>query len=126
MFDDELVGLNKGTPAQILEHILKKKWAMQPDDKDQIVMYHKFEFKEGEMHRELQSYMVLTGENAEQTAMSQTVGLPLGIAAKLMLQGKLHLPGVQIPVKREIYNPILEELAQHGIEFVEREVEIAS
>lgn len=124
MFDDEPVGLAKGTPAQVLEHILSKKWAMQPEDKDQIVMYHKFNFLEGDNPREMQSYMVLTGKNAEQTAMSQTVGLPLGIAAKLMLQGKLHIPGVQIPVKQEIYDPILAELALHGIEFIERELEL--
>ena len=124
MFDDELVGLKEGTPAQILEHILKKKWTPRKDEKDMIVMWHKFVFKEGERAREIQAYMVVLGDDRNQTAMAKTVGLPLGIAAKMVLNGQIKLAGVQIPTRREIYKPVLNELEAMGFEFSEREIDL--
>jgi len=53
--------------------------------------------------------------------MARTVGLPLGISAKLLLEGKIGLKGVQIPVTPELYLPVLAELDKEGIRFVETE-----
>ncbi len=122
MFDDVPVGLTKGTPAQILEHILNKKWALTPTDKDMIVMWHKFDYFEGDTHKQIQAHLVVTGEDAVHTAMSKTVGWPLATAAKLYLQGKLPQTGVQIPTTADIYGPILEELQSLGIRMEEYEV----
>ena len=122
IFDDTLVGLDKGTPAQILEHILKKRWALRDEDKDMIVMWHKFEFVDGGRIREIHSHMVNIGDDQERTAMARTVGLPLGIAAMMVLDGKINLTGVQLPINKEIYNPILAELSKFGIEFHETEI----
>lgn len=123
MFDDELVGLKQGTPAQILEHILKKKWTLEPEDKDMIVMWHKFNFLKGGKPHQIESSMVALGDDEVNTAMSKTVGLPLAIAAKLILQGKIKLSGVHVPIKKEIYEPVLAELTNTGLVFNEREVE---
>lgn len=123
MFSDELVGLEKGTPAQILEHILKKKWTLDPTDHDMIVMWHKFNYIENGEAKQIESHMVAIGDDDTNTAMSKTVGLPLAITAKLILQGKIDLSGVYIPTKKEIYQPVLEELEQMGFEFSEREVD---
>ncbi|MEQ8904765.1 saccharopine dehydrogenase C-terminal domain-containing protein [Ekhidna sp.] len=123
MFENELVGLNQGTPAQILEHILKKKWTLNPEDKDMIVMWHKFNFTDDGKPRQIESSMVALGDDDVNTAMSKTVGLPLAIAAKLILQGKINLSGVQVPIRKEIYEPVLEELTNTGLSFNEREVE---
>ena len=120
LFEDELVGLDKGTPAQILEHILKKKWAMKEEDIDMIVMWHKFDFLDNGKAREVHSHCVVKGQNSEDTAMSMTVGLPLGIAAKMILNGKIKAKGVQVPIVREIYAPILAELETNGITFEEK------
>ncbi|WP_421876203.1 saccharopine dehydrogenase family protein [Marinoscillum sp.] len=122
LFSEELVGLDKGSPAQILEHILKKKWTLSPQDKDMIVMWHKFNYIADGKPKEIQSHMVAVGDDSVNTAMSKTVGLPLAIASKLVLQGKLKTPGVHIPTIKEIYEPILDELEQMGFEFSEREV----
>ncbi len=122
MFDEEPVGLMKGTPAQVLEHILKKKWTIGPEKKDQIVMWHLFDYEEEGQTKRIRSAMVATGENASDTAMSKTVGLPLGIATKLLMEGKIEARGVQIPITPEFYNPILDELETLGFEFVEEEV----
>ena len=123
IFDEEPIGLNKGTPAQILEHILKKKWTLEPEDKDMIVMWHKFNFISKGKHRQVESSMVTLGDDEINTAMSKTVGLPLAIAAKLILKGKINLSGVHVPIKKEIYEPVLAELTNTGLTFIEREVE---
>jgi saccharopine dehydrogenase (NADP+, L-glutamate forming) len=123
MFDDEPVGLKQGTPAQILEHILKKKWTLNPADKDMIVMWHKFNFIDNGKHRQIESSMVALGDDDVNTAMSKTVGLPLAIAAKLILQGKIKLSGIHVPIEKEIYEPVLRELMATGLHFIEREVE---
>lgn len=119
LFEEELVGLKEGTPAQVLEHILKKKWTIRPDEKDMIVMWHKFEYYEGEELKRLQSYMAVEGEDSVKTAMSKTVGLPLAVTAKLILEGKLQPKGVFIPTEKFIYEPVLEALEPYGVNFTE-------
>jgi saccharopine dehydrogenase (NADP+, L-glutamate forming) len=119
LFDHEPVGLKKGSPAQILEHILQKKWGMNSEDKDMIVMWHKFNFLEGSKEHELHAHMIVKGTNRVHTAMSKTVGLPLGITARLLLEGKINRKGVLLPIYQDIYLPVLKELEINGIVFVE-------
>ena len=107
------------TPAQILEHILKKKWTLTDNDRDMVVMWHKFEFFEKEQLKIINSYLISTGEDKDRTGMAKTVGLPLGIAAKLILENKIRSKGITIPIEREIYAPILKELKSCGIEVTE-------
>ncbi len=122
LFEETPIGLDRGTPAQILEHILKKSWTMTPEEKDMIVMWHKFDYLEDGVPRQVQSHMVLSGQDPVHTAMAQTVGLPLAIAAELMLEGQLDASGVQIPTLPSIYRPILDRLKPLGIDFIEREI----
>lgn len=123
LFSEELVGLKKGTPAQILEHILKKKWTLDKTDQDMIVMWHKFNYIDKGEPKQIESHMVAIGDDDVNTAMSKTVGLPLAITAKLILQEKIKLSGVQIPTHHLIYKPVLQELESLGFEFSEREVD---
>ncbi len=122
LFSNEKVGLTSGTPAQILEHILNKKWKLASGDKDFIVMWHRFVYETGNSTKEIQAYLTVTGDDEVNTAMAKTVGLPLAIAAKLLLEGKIKSRGVVIPVDQDIYNPVLKELSQNGISLVEREI----
>ena len=62
-------------------------------------------------------------EDAVNTAMARTVGIPVAIATKLILNGVINTPGVHLPLSKEIYEPMLAELAEHGITFIEKEVE---
>lgn len=121
LFDDDMIGLEEGTPAQILEHILNKKWMLAPVDKDMVVMWHRFVYKLNQQTREIQSYVLMQGDDAVNTAMAKGVGLPLAIAAKLFLEGKINQTGVCIPVDKELYMPILNELKGMGIHAVETE-----
>lgn len=123
LFDKTPVGLNSGTPAQILEHILNKKWKLAPQDKDLIVMWHRFVYQLDGKQKEIQASLVAKGDDATCTAMAKTVGYPLAIAAKLLLAGRISKRGVVIPTASEFYDPILSELQELGIELVEREVD---
>lgn len=117
---DKVVGLEKATPAQILQKILMEKWSLEKDDKDMIVMYHKFGYElDGEKHQ-IDSTMVALGEDQTYTAMAKTVGLPVAIAALKILNREITTPGVQIPITKEVYEPILKELEDYDIHFKER------
>ncbi|WP_348799087.1 saccharopine dehydrogenase family protein [Flavobacterium adhaerens] len=116
------VGLKNATPAQILEKILTDSWTLQPDDKDMIVMYHKFGFVLDGQEKQIDAKMVCLGEDQTYTAMAKTVGLPVAIATLLILNKKITTPGVQLPIRKEVYDPILKELEEYGVVFKEQEM----
>jgi saccharopine dehydrogenase-like NADP-dependent oxidoreductase len=87
-----------------------------------IVMQHLFGYELNGERFQIESSFVVLGENQTYTAMSKTVGLPVGIAAVNILKGKIKTPGVQIPISKEVYEPILKELEAHGIIFSEEKV----
>ncbi|HEY0041330.1 MAG TPA: saccharopine dehydrogenase C-terminal domain-containing protein [Flavisolibacter sp.] len=120
MDDEETkVDLGQCSAADVLQFSLEKKLMLQPQDKDMVVMLHEISFvKEGIDYKATSSF-ILHGEDNRRTAMAKTVGLPLAIAAKLILNDKLSLKGLHIPINKEIYEAVLPELAQHGIEFTE-------
>mgnify|MGYP001604268821 FL=1 len=122
LFSDEKIGLNTGTPAQVLEHILNKKWKLKDGDRDFVVMWHRFQFELNGKLKEIQAHLTAVGADEVNTAMSKTVGLPLAIAAKLLMQGKIKSRGVVIPVIKEIYDPVLRELGELGIKLTELEI----
>lgn len=123
ILEDSKINLPQGTPAQILQELLERKLKLQPQDKDMVVMVHLFEYKLQNVKKRLQSSLVVTGENSKYTAMAKTVGLPAAIAVKQIMQNKIQLRGVQIPIVPEIYNPILDELELLGICFNEKETD---
>jgi len=119
MDSDELINKGNCTAAEILQSILEKKLALQPTDKDMVVMVHEIEYLlNGELHS-FKSSLIVKGEDGIRTAMAKTVGLPLGIAAKLILEGKLVETGLHLPIIPSIYTPVLHELKEHGISFEE-------
>ncbi len=116
-FGSESLPAGATTSADILQYLLETRLAMQPYDKDMIVMQHEIGFiREGERWVE-RSTLVVKGQDHLNTAMAKTVGLPLGIAARLVLEGRIKLTGLQIPIVPELYGPVLEELAAQGIRF---------
>ncbi len=120
IFDDTKIGLSNATPAQILEHILMQKWALEPEDKDMLVMYHRIGYELDGERKQIESSMVSIGEDQTYTAMAKTVGLPAAIASKMILNGTIHTPGVHVPITPEVYNPVLKELENYDIRFHEK------
>jgi saccharopine dehydrogenase-like NADP-dependent oxidoreductase len=116
------VGLKNATPAQILQKILMDSWTLESDDKDMIVMHHIFGYEKDGTKHQIESSMVIKGDDQTYTAMAKTVGLPVAMAALAILDGKIKTPGVQLPIRKEVYEPILKELEEYGILFHEKEV----
>ncbi|WP_301922899.1 saccharopine dehydrogenase family protein [Ferruginibacter sp.] len=122
LFEETMVSVAAKTSADILQFLLETKLAMQPTDKDMIVMLHEIDYTLAGKTTKIESSLIVKGEDSLQTAMAKTVGLPLGIAAKLILNGQLKLTGLHIPIIKEIYDPILKELEINGIRFTEKEI----
>ena len=117
---NKIVGLKNATPAQMLEKILSESWTLQPEDKDMIVMYHKFGYEFEGKNKQIDSKMVCIGDDQTYTAMAKTVGLPVAMATLLILNGEITTPGVQLPIRKEVYEPILKELEEYGVVFKEQ------
>ncbi len=106
--------------ADILQNILERKLAIIEDDKDMIVLMHELKYEVRGKNYGIKSSLIVKGEDSLRTAMAKTVGLPLGIATKLILQDKIKITGLHIPIVPEIYMPVLEELEKNGIVFNEQ------
>lgn len=122
--DDDKTLINRGlcSAADVLQFALEKKLSLLPGEKDLVVMLHEIEYELDAIAYKATSSFSLEGLNDHHTAMAKTVGLPLGIAAKLILNGKLTAKGLRIPVSADIYEPVLEELSKEGIAFHEEKV----
>ena len=119
---DKKIQLKNATPAAMLaKNPGRMLGRFPPDDKDMIVMYHKFGYEINGAQKQIDATMVIEGKNEINTAMAKTVGLPVGIAALKILNKKITTSGVQIPIAKEVYAPILQELEIYGIHFKEYE-----
>ncbi len=116
---EKIIGIPNASPARALQKILMDKWTLQEDEKDMIVMYHKFGYELNGEKKQIDSNMLIKGDNQTFTAMAKTVGLPVAIAALKILNGEITKPGVQLPITKEVYEPILKELESFGITFKE-------
>jgi saccharopine dehydrogenase (NADP+, L-glutamate forming) len=109
------------SPAALLQYLLEITWKLEPGDCDRIVMQHEFHYQLNNNNFIKYSSLIVDGDNDKFTAMAKTVGLPMAISCKLLIENKIHLKGVHIPVKKEIYEPVLKELETLGIKFNEYE-----
>jgi len=123
IFQDTEIKLHDATPAQILQKLIEPRWQLDPEDKDMIVMQHMFDYELNEKRKRIKSTLIFKGEDTLHTAMSITVGVPVAIATKLLLQGKINEKGVHRPLKKSIYEPVMAELKEYGISFREDEEE---
>lgn len=121
IFTHKKIRLKEGTPAQLLQDLLEEKWKLNTGDKDMIVMQHLFDYTLNGNSHKLTSSLVVIGDDENHTAMAKTVGLPLAITLKNFLLKKFNLTGVQLPIHKEVYLPLLNELEHFGVKFEEDE-----
>ena len=119
LFERQTAIVQDQTPARVLQALLEEKLKLEKGDKDMIVMQHQFEYTIGSEQKRIVSSMAYIGDDSPHTAMSKTVGLPVAIATKLILNGSIGLKGVHIPIHKEIYEPVMTELEKYGIRFIE-------
>ncbi len=124
IFENKKINLPKATPAQILQKLLEEKWAFGEDDKDMIVMQHQFDFTLNGKNKRITSSLVVIGTDQVHTAMSITVGIPVAIATKLLLTGVIEKRGVIVPTMKDVYEPVLNELEEYGIHFIEEAIDL--
>lgn len=120
----ENIPVTVSNSAAILQFLLEKNLALKPNDKDMIIMLHEIEYSIDGENKQTRSCLIVKGEDHIHTAMAKTVGLPLGIAARLVLEKRINLTGLHIPIVPEIYKPVLEELELNGIKFTEETVSL--
>lgn len=115
---NELIRSGMHSPASVLLDLLQQKWKLLPGDLDRIVMIHYIDYTDARGRKKsARAFLEVTGEDEVYTAMSKTVGLPLAIAAKLILKGKIQGCGVIMPLTPDIYIPVLHELEKQGVAF---------
>jgi len=124
VFSDEPLLNREQTCAEHLQQLLEKKWVLKEGDRDMIVMVHKFGYTLNGKKFMLNSSMVLEGDDEFKTAMSKTVGMPIAFAVDRLFNGDFSSRGVQIPVTPEFYEPLLYDLRNIGISFVETVEEV--
>ncbi|MEO7961685.1 MAG: saccharopine dehydrogenase C-terminal domain-containing protein [Ginsengibacter sp.] len=122
MRDNVTADFSSCSSGEILQSLMERKLAMKTDDKDMIVMLHEIAYTKNDLKKTFISSLIVKGDDQLHTAMAKTVGLPLGIAAKLILQSEIKLTGLHIPILPEIYNPVLAELEKHSIKFFEKDL----
>jgi saccharopine dehydrogenase (NADP+, L-glutamate forming) len=121
LFNATPIGVEGRSPAATLQHLLEQKWKLGPTDKDLVVMWHRFQYSVNGQRHEIQASLASIGLDPLHTAMARTVGLPIAMACKLVLNGAIKDRGVLLPLKASIYDPVLDELEALGIAFQESE-----
>lgn len=121
LLSNEPIPLTATCSADVLQYAIENRLVLHPQDRDMIVMLHEIDYEIDSNVHSVSSTLVVKGENSIHTAMAKTVGLPLGIAAKLLLSGKILTRGLTIPTIPDIYEPVLAELADNGVRFEEKE-----
>ena len=124
LLSNKRVRLKNASPAEILLDLLKQKWELKKNDRDMVILQTEIEYQLNGKREKIISSFVLKGKDSEHTAMSETVGLPLGIAVNLILNNQIKERGVIIPIHRDIFRPALKELAKLGIVPTEKVTEI--
>jgi saccharopine dehydrogenase-like NADP-dependent oxidoreductase len=121
LFEPTPLPVEKGSALDNLAALMIEKLRYAAGERDMIVLQHEFLIRTASGRSErIVSTLIDYGEPGGDSSMSRTVGLPAAIGARLVLEGKIRLTGVQVPIYPEIYDPILDELATLGVRFEEK------
>lgn len=122
LFSDETQDFTGKTVLDCIADLMSSKMAFKPGERDMVALQHQFTATFPDHSEAITSTLIDYGMPNGASSMARTVSLPLAIAVKLILDGRINLTGVQIPVDPIIYEPVLEELKGSGIVFDEKTV----
>lgn len=122
LFSKRRIKFSRATPALLLETVLLDKWTLKPKEKDLVLMQHEYDYVlEGE-RKTLISTMALKGKSGKDTALAKVVGLPMAHLLKKVMKGEIKEMGMDVPMQKEIYKPLLKEMEEYGIVFKDKHV----
>ncbi|TFG15289.1 saccharopine dehydrogenase [Candidatus Thorarchaeota archaeon] len=124
LFSQEIVPDERNTYLDALCNLFEEKLQYASGERDMIVMHHEFVAQYPDKKEKITSTLIDYGIPDGDTSMSRTVALPVAIATRLILQGEIEARGVHRPILPQIYEPILSELKELGIELKERTTEL--
>jgi len=125
LLSDESIPVSKGSALDILGARMLEKLQYEEGERDMIILQHQFIASyPGGNKEKITSTLIDYGIPHGDSSMARTVGLPAAIATRLILEGKIEMTGVHIPVIPEIYVPILQELKEMDIAFSEKKEEL--
>jgi len=121
LLDDRPIEIESGSLMDMLADRMQKALCYQPSERDMLLMRHDitFEYEDGKRRERITAIMVDFGIPNGDSSMARTVSLPAAIGTRMLLEEKIQLRGVQIPIVADIYDPVLEELEKMGIGFKE-------
>ncbi|MHA1556895.1 MAG: saccharopine dehydrogenase C-terminal domain-containing protein [Candidatus Heimdallarchaeota archaeon] len=121
MFKDTALGKGVSYLDVLSDLFLDKLGGFKPGERDMIIMQHEFKVEyPGDKKETIISTLLDFGIPNGDSSMARTVSLPVAIAVRMMLEGKITGTGVIIPIEPDVYNPILDELEAMDIVFKEK------
>jgi saccharopine dehydrogenase (NADP+, L-glutamate forming) len=123
LFDDRPIAIQQGTNADLLIDLMMDKMSYSEGEKDMVIVHAEVVADFANCREKRLSTLLVHGQPGGDSAMSRAVSLPAAIAAKLILQGKIMVKGVQRPTFPEIYRPVLKEMEGFGYTFVNKTLE---
>ena len=123
LFSKRKIKVPSATPALLLEKMLLNKWQLKPKDKDLIILQQEYDYVLDGERKTLISTLKLKGKDSQHTALAQVIGLPTAIILKKVMKGIITDMGMEVPMRPEVYEPVLQELEEYGIVFKDKEVE---
>jgi saccharopine dehydrogenase-like NADP-dependent oxidoreductase len=125
LFDNSWVEVGREmTPAMILQHLLEKKFSSRPEDQDCVVINHQLQYELRDDQNEFTATFISQGTDQHDSALAKAIGFTCGAAAKAVLTGSITIKGLQIPIMKEIYEPILNELSDLGVAFHVEDIKV--
>lgn len=126
LFSERSLNIGAVSVFDMLAYTLKNRLIYAEGEQDLLIQHHEFEvMMPGRSMERIQSTLIDRGILGGDTSMARTVGYPVGICARLIAEDRIPLTGVRIPIRPEIYDPVLDECESIGIRFVERRPELS-
>jgi saccharopine dehydrogenase-like NADP-dependent oxidoreductase len=118
-FSNDKVLISTGSAFDITAELMQKKMTLPEGARDMVIMQHTFLIEKANGEREVIKSRLLDFATSDNTSIARTVALPAAIAVKMILNGEIKEKGIQIPVSKSIYEPVLNELENMGIAMIE-------
>lgn len=119
IFSEEPIRIERGGNIDVLVEKLTEKLSYREGEKDMVILRDEVLASVGGRRERHISVLIDYGEIGKDTAVARTVSLPAACAVKLIIDGEIKERGVHIPTHPDIYEPVLDELKNLGIEMRE-------